>query len=153
MIWCTPFCVAALILPFCHGSSSDSLMLSRKKYSLKNHSPDGVILSKDFMEFVAKYFLSENDEIELLTLDHKENISFIRLLYKDKVSNDTDDEVTFTIHDIGEKLRISHGACKIDKINININEEEPESKKFLQIKKTRTVFTNISRCHCRHCHF
>lgn len=81
------------------------------------------------MEFVAKYFLSENDEIELFTLDHKENISFIRLLYKDKVSNDTDDEVTFTIHDIGEKLRISHGACKIDKININRNEEEPESKK------------------------
>ena len=104
-------------------------MLSRKKYSLKNHSPDGVILSKDFMEFVAKYFLSESDEKELLTLDHKENISFIRLLYKDKVSNDTDDEVTFTIHDIGEKLRISHGACKIDKININRNEEEPESKK------------------------
>ena len=131
MIWCILLC-ASFILPFCQGSSSESLMLSKKKYSLKNHSPEGVILYTDFMEFVEKYFLSENDEKEMLNLDHKENISFIRLLYKDEVSND--DEVTFTIHDIGEKLRISHGACKIDKININKNKEESESIIYCQIK-------------------
>ena len=131
MIWCILLCVA-FILPFFQGSSSESLMLSKKKYSLKNHSPEGVILYTDFMEFVEKYFLSENDEKELLNLDNKEDISFIRLLYKEEISND--DEVTFTIHDIGEKLRGSHGACKIDKININKNKEEPKSKICCQIK-------------------
>ena len=91
------------------------------------------------MTFVRKYFLSENDEMQLLTLDHKENVSFIRLLltnWKNEVSNDTDEDISLTIHNIGEKLRMSHGACKIDKININKIEDDLDSKIYQQLKQT-----------------
>ena len=137
MILCKLFSVVSFPLLFCYGLSDNSESLMQKRY--KTISQDGIIFYEDFMTFVTKYFLSENDEKRLLTLDHKENVSFIRLLFtnwKDGVSNDTDADVSLTIHDIGEKLRMSHGACKIDKININKNEDDLDSKRYQQLKQT-----------------
>ena len=131
------FSVVSFPLLFCYGLSDNSESLMQKRY--KTISQDGIIFYEDFMTFVTKYFLSENDEKRLLTLDHKENVSFIRLLFtnwKDEVSNDTDADVSLTIHDIGEKLRMSHGACKIDKININKIEDDLDSKRYQQLKQT-----------------
>ena len=117
----------------------------QKRY--KTISQDGIIFYEDFMTFVTKYFLSENDEKRLLTLDHKENVSFIRLLFtnwKDEVSNDTDEDISLTIHDIGEKLRMSHGACKIEKININKIEDDLDSKRYQQLKQTVYLYFQAS---------
>ena len=137
MIVCKLFSVVSFLLLFCYSLSEDSVSLMQKRY--KTISQDGVILYEDFMTFVRKYFLSENDEMQLLTLDHKENVSFIRLLltnWKNEVSNDTDEDISLTIHNIGEKLRMSHGACKIDKININKIEDDLDSKIYQQLKQT-----------------
>lgn len=128
------------MLLFGYGfSDSDSgSIMQRNQRIYKTLSPDGVIFYEDFMTFVAKFYLSQNDERQLLTLEDDENVSFIRLLFKNseyEVFNDTDEEVTLTIYDIGEMLRRSHGACKVDKISINNNEDEPDSKKDLQLKQ------------------
>ena len=138
MILCKLFSVVSFLLLFCYGLSENSVSLKMQR-RYKTISQDGVILYEDFMTFVRKYFLSENDEKQLLTLDHKENVSFIRLLFTDwkkEASNDTDKDVSLTIHNIGEKLRMSHGACKIDQININKIEDDLDSKRYEQLKQT-----------------
>ena len=129
MILCKLFGSLSFILFFGYGLSDSGSVMQR---IYKTLSPDGVIYYGEFMTFVAKFFLSQNDERQLLTLEDDENVSLIRLLFDKseyEVLNDTDEEWKLTIHDIGEKLRRSHGACKVNKISINNNEYEPDSKK------------------------